>query len=80
MICEVAAFSESTNARLREVADAFLDLSTEPEQFLIGYRSRRPASDTASRRKPEKETGEKAPRRKKGDDDEDALRKVRITY
>jgi uncharacterized LabA/DUF88 family protein len=71
VICEVAAFAESTNARLREVADAFLDLSTDPEQFLIGYRSRR---------KPEKESTEKSSRRKKTDEDDESLRKVRITY
>jgi uncharacterized LabA/DUF88 family protein len=55
VICEVAAFAESTNARLREVADAFMDLSAEPEQFLIGYRGRR---------KTEKEESEKPARRK----------------
>lgn len=35
VICEVAAFKESTNARLREIADSFLDLSADPERFLI---------------------------------------------
>ncbi len=35
VICEVAAFGESTNAQLKEVADSFLDLSSEPERFLI---------------------------------------------
>ncbi len=35
VLCEVAAFGESTNSRLREVADSFLDLSSDPDQFLI---------------------------------------------
>lgn len=35
VLCEVAAFGESTNSRLREVCDAFLDLSSDPDQFLI---------------------------------------------
>ena len=34
-ICEVVAYSESTNAKLKEVCDAFLDLSEEPDQYLI---------------------------------------------
>lgn len=76
VICEVAAFAESTNARLREVADAFLDLSAEPERYLIGYRTRR---------KPEKEEGKKQHRekgssRRETPPDADSLRKVRITY
>lgn len=83
VICEVAAFAESMNARLREVADAFLDLSTEPENYLIGYRSRR-ASGTETSEKKDKETArpsnEKQTRRKKNDNLEDTARKVRITY
>ncbi len=55
VICEIAAFAESTNARLREVADAFLDLSAEPERYLIGYRTRQ---------KPEKEDNKKTTREK----------------
>ncbi len=35
VLCEVAAFGESTNNRLREIADSFLDLSSDPDQFLI---------------------------------------------
>ncbi len=35
VICEVVAFKESTNARLREVADSFLDLSAEADTFLL---------------------------------------------
>ena len=35
VLCEVAAFGESTNSRLREVCDSFLDLSSDPDQFLI---------------------------------------------
>ncbi len=43
VICEVVAFKESTNARLREVADSFLDLSSEPDRFLI-QDSRKPGT------------------------------------
>lgn len=39
---EVVAFGESTNARLREVADSFLDLSSDPDQFLIRPHGKRP--------------------------------------
>lgn len=35
VICEVVAFSQSTNARLKEVTDGFLDLSEDPGQFLL---------------------------------------------
>lgn len=76
VICEVAAFAESTNARLREVADAFMDLSAEPERFLIGYQTRR---------KPEKEVPEKNARRKgtqrrQPPIDEEPSSRIRITH
>jgi len=35
VMCEVVAFGESTNAKLREVCDAFLDVSEDPKSFLI---------------------------------------------
>lgn len=35
VITQIAAFAESTNAKLREAADGFLDLSSEPDRFLI---------------------------------------------
>jgi len=35
VMCEVVAFGESTNAKLREVCDAFLDVSEDPKTFLI---------------------------------------------
>lgn len=41
VLCEVVAFGESTNARLREVADSFLDLSATPADFLIRSRPTR---------------------------------------
>lgn len=70
VICEVAAFSESTNAQLKEVADSFLDLSAEPERFLIqAHRKTAPAS-----------RGGKAPKGKSNDDKPASTRKVRITY
>lgn len=76
VICEVAAFAESTNARLKEVADAFLDLSSEPERFLIGYRGRG---------KTEKDTSEKQPRRKGNSrretpPEDEAQSRIRITH
>ena len=46
VLCEVVAFGESTNARLREVADSFLDLSATPTDFLI--RSRAPRGGKGS--------------------------------
>jgi uncharacterized LabA/DUF88 family protein len=51
VICEVVAFKESTNARLREVADSFLDLSAESETFLL-QDNRKPGT---KRKGPEKE-------------------------
>jgi len=36
VIVEVAAFAESTNAKLKEVADRFFDISTEGRPFLMG--------------------------------------------
>ncbi len=73
VICEVAAFKESTNARLREIADAFLDLSEDSERFLIKD-SRRAAS-------PAKEQ-KSGPRRIKGllPPDKELPRNIRITY
>jgi len=85
VICEVAAFTESTNARLREVADAFLDLSTEPERYLIGYRTRRSTTTESPMKKEkpadtEKSTQEKNNRRKRSEGSDESMRKVRITY
>lgn len=34
ILCEVVAFGSSTNAQLKERADSFLDLSSDPETFL----------------------------------------------
>jgi uncharacterized LabA/DUF88 family protein len=35
---EIIAFGKSASAKLREVADDFIDLSEEPKKYLIGYR------------------------------------------
>ncbi len=35
ILCEVVAFGSSTNAQLKERADSFLDLSSDPETYLI---------------------------------------------
>lgn len=40
VICEVAAFEASTNAKLKEVASGFLDLASDPDLFLIRPRRR----------------------------------------
>ena len=49
---EIIAFGRSSSARLREIADDFMDMDEEPRKFLIGKRvvpgrrTRRAASDT----------------------------------
>lgn len=35
---EVVAFGQSTSSKLREAADDFFDLSSDPDAYLIGYR------------------------------------------
>lgn len=40
VLCEVVAFDSSTNARLKEIASSFLDLSSDPDLFLIRPRRR----------------------------------------
>lgn len=39
-LCEVVAFENSTNARLKEEASSFLDLASDPDLFLIRPRKR----------------------------------------
>jgi uncharacterized LabA/DUF88 family protein len=70
VLCEVVSFGESTNATLRERANAFLDLSSEPDRFLI-----RPG------RRPTRTMGRRgaAPKKDEGGEDE-GLRKIKITY
>lgn len=69
VICEVVAFKESTNATLKVVADSFLDMSTDPDQYLI------PDGRPGTKRK----TGGKAKGAENGDD-KDLPRNIRITY
>ena len=38
---EVISFGRSSSARLKEVADDFLDMDEEPEKYLIGLKKRR---------------------------------------
>jgi uncharacterized LabA/DUF88 family protein len=76
VICEVAAFAESTNARLREVADAFTDLSAEPDRFLIGYRGRR----KTEKEEPEKPTRKKGGNRRENPPEGDSSHRIRITH
>ncbi|MCE9586459.1 NYN domain-containing protein [Candidatus Uhrbacteria bacterium] len=76
VICEVAAFAESTNARLKEVADAFLDLSSEPERFLIGYRGRGKAEKEESG----KQTRRKGNSRRESPPEDNGASRIRITH
>lgn len=69
LLCEVVAFAESTNARLREIADSFLNVSDNPDQFLI-----RP------HRRGEPEATESAPRSRRPREGRGGLRKIRVTY
>lgn len=75
VICEVAAFAESTNSKLREIADTFLDLSASPDEFLIRARGHRDEGEVGASDKEEVEN----PRRR-GPSRTGGLRKVRITY
>jgi uncharacterized LabA/DUF88 family protein len=79
VMCEVAAFSESTNQHLRTVCDAFMDLSEEPDQFLLGG-SKSKRGRTAA--KPTKLAKPKKSDTSSPEDDSvrDGLRKIRITY
>ncbi|MBM3204373.1 NYN domain-containing protein [Candidatus Uhrbacteria bacterium] len=80
--CEVAAFGESTNSRLREIADTFLDLSSEPDTFLIrNGRGRRDAEDQGTSDLEEVQPARVKTNRRRGSDEEGSgLRKIRITY
>ena len=91
VLCEVVAFGESTNARLREVADSFLDLSATPADFLI--RSRAPRGQKSEHDFAEDDLAElmhdhhPAPRGRKAhpptvppEDTAASSRKIRITY
>ncbi len=70
LLAEVIAFDESTNTRLKEVANSFTDLSADPERFLIGFgRKTRPSS---SRRKSAEANEDEEPTK--------GLRKIRVTY
>lgn len=40
---EVASFGKSSSQKLIEECDDFMDLSENPEKFLIGFRNRRPS-------------------------------------
>ncbi len=72
LLAEVVAFSESTNARLKEIASSFVDLSADPSRFLIGHgRKTRPSSPR--RTKTENPSDEEPPETK-------GLRKIRVTY
>lgn len=75
--CEVAAFAESTNSRLREIADTFLDLSARPEKFLIHSRGHH---EEKSGRETEEKTSRKRSTRRGDSDSDEPLRKVRVTY
>ncbi len=73
VMCEVAAFSESTNQRLREVCDAFMDLSEEPETFLMGGKPKRKRASTTKKTT-------KTTKKSSKEDDSGEERKIRITF
>ena len=62
-LVEVAAFSETTSGKLRELADDFIDLSADPERFLMGWRG---AARNSKRRAPA-ERGERNDRSERSD-------------
>lgn len=45
VLCEVVAFEASTNARLKEVTDSFVDLASDPDLYLIRPRRRGPSQN-----------------------------------
>lgn len=46
---EVIAFDQSASSKLREAADDFFDLSSNPSEYLMGYRPRRGGGDNHPR-------------------------------
>ncbi len=82
VLCEVVAFGESTNARLREVADAFLDVSSQPDEFLIRARGKRElhANDDLVDDEPVPYGGEKGKSGQRRGSGDTGLRKIKITY
>lgn len=52
---EVVSFGRSSSSKLREAADDFIDMDTDPKKYLIGYRQRRaPSTRKNSRAKTQK--------------------------
>lgn len=78
VMCEVAAFAESTNQQLREVCDAFMDLSEEPETFLMESRQKRKKTSSPKTTKKTGKAASKTTSKKTKDDDGD--RKIRVTF
>jgi len=72
--CEVVAFAESTNNRLREAADSFLDVSANSEQFLIHAHGPRPKNG------PHETPSKSSPRRRGPTEEASGVRKIRVTY
>lgn len=87
--CEIGAFARSTNQGLKEIADAFFDISENPDPFLIraGNRfayspptlSANPMPGTAADELAEKKDG-RPKKGKRNAGDAPSGRKIRITY
>ena len=60
---EVVAFGQSSSGKLREAVDDFLDLSTNPGEYLIGFKQSRRRGSTGSSSSGGKEPGTPRPRR-----------------
>lgn len=67
ILCEVVAFGSSTNAQLKERADSFLDLSSDPDAYLIrsARSSRITPHHTSTRHTSTPSTSAPAPRAQK---------------
>ena len=80
VLCEVVAFGESTNAKLREVADAFIDLSSDSKRFLIHPRPHNEPVPAARVERKELPGRRKQGPRPPAPDLGQGLRKIRVTY
>lgn len=50
---EIVSFGRSSSQRLRESVDDFIDMDTNPKDFLIGYRNTRGRKENSNGRSPE---------------------------
>jgi len=80
VMCEVAAFAESTNQQLRETCDAFMDLSEEPEAFLMGSKTKRKRAPVAKKTANSAKQSPATRKKTSKEDDDESDRKIRITF